>query len=71
MKIQSNQLWTAKDVGEYLQCAEQTVYDKVYKGIIPHIKIPSGGIRFRKEDIDRWLIERGKGNAKTPEEETK
>ena len=67
MKIESTQLWTIKDVAEYLQCAEQTVYDKVYRGVIPHIKIPSGGIRFRKEDIDKWLIERGKENDKSPE----
>jgi len=50
-------LWTAREVARYLGCSEQTIRDKTYRRNIPFVRIPGGGVRFRKEQIDQWLIE--------------
>lgn len=51
-------LWTAKELAGYLKCSEHTIRDKTYRRRIPFIKIPGGGVRYRKEEIDEWLIEK-------------
>lgn len=43
-------------VAEYLGLAPSTVYDRVRSLDIPHSRIGQL-IRFRKDDIDRWLAE--------------
>ena len=66
-EMTEGKLMTADEVAGYLNCSVNTIRDKTCRDAIPHIKIPGGGIRFRKEDIDKWLIERGKENDKSPE----
>ena len=51
-----NGLWTMEDVAEYLHLKPATIQDKVFKRSIPFIKL-GGAVRFRKEDIDRWIEE--------------
>jgi len=47
---------TVKQVAEYLQMDEHTVYKLARSGQIPSIKI-AGQWRFKKEVIDKWISE--------------
>lgn len=56
-------LMTVKEVAEYLQLDEHTIYRMARKGEIPAYKI-AGQWRFKKELIESWLEEKLK-NGKT------
>ena len=47
-------LLTAKQVGELLEVKVSTVYDWVYRGVIPYVKL-GRLIRFKKPEIFRWV----------------
>jgi len=49
-----DKMWTIKDVAEYLQLNEHTVYRMVRKGEIPAYKV-AGQWRFKRELIEKWL----------------
>ena len=55
-----DKLWTVKDVAEYLQLDEHTIYRMARKGEIPAYKI-AGKWRFKKEMIEEWLNKNFKG----------
>jgi excisionase family DNA binding protein len=52
-------LWTPKQVAEYLSVRLQTVYAWAKQGAIPYIILSRGRrkecIRFRSEDIEDWV----------------
>jgi excisionase family DNA binding protein len=47
-------LLNIKQISEYLNIKQKTIYKKVEKGEIPYYKIGSL-VRFKKEEIDHWL----------------
>ena len=47
-------LLSVEEVAKYLKCAPQTIYQRVNKGEIPHIK-DAKKLYFRKSIIDAWL----------------
>ena len=53
-----NNLITIKEVSEYLQIKERTIYSWINKGIIPHYKIESM-VRFKENEINEWLSSKG------------
>lgn len=58
----SDQLLTLKDVAQYLQVAERTVYLWAQNGQIPSFKL--GNVwRFKQADLARWIEE---SRAATP-----
>lgn len=65
--MKRREILTVKQVAQYLQMDEHTVYRLARSGEIPSIKI-SGQWRFMKELIDKWIMEtsmeRAKGNKK-------
>jgi len=56
MKEREKEIMTVKQVAEYLQMDEHTIYKLARSGQIPSIKI-AGQWRFKKEVIDRWISE--------------
>jgi excisionase family DNA binding protein len=52
-----NRLFSTKKLAEYLDMAPLTVRRKAKRGEIPSIKI-GNRLRFDKQHIDRWLLER-------------
>jgi excisionase family DNA binding protein len=46
-------LLSVKEAAAYLGMSKDWVYDRL-KSLIPHVKI-GGALRFRKEDIDRYI----------------
>jgi excisionase family DNA binding protein len=53
------EVMTAKQLADYLQLNELTIYKRVRLGEIPAVKM-GRALRFKKDIIDRWLeIESG------------
>ena len=50
---------TIREVAEYLKLNEKTTYRLVAEGKIPGFKV-GGAWRFRKAEIDRWIVEQEK-----------
>ena len=48
-------LMDTKELSTYLKLTIPTIYDKVYKREIPHLKV-SNKLYFMKDDIDNWLM---------------
>jgi excisionase family DNA binding protein len=44
-------------VAEWLGVAKSTIAKWVHYGFIPHVKI-GRSVRFRTEDIEKWVIEK-------------
>jgi excisionase family DNA binding protein len=51
--------FTAKELSQYLNVKPKTIYSWVNKGEIPHYRIGKT-IRFRKDEIEKWLEEKRK-----------
>ena len=47
---------TVREVANYLNVDEKTVYRLAQKGELPGFKV-AGTWRFKREDIDRWIEE--------------
>jgi len=54
MAMEEKEIMTVKQVSEYLQMDEHTVYKLARSGQIPSLKI-AGQWRFKKEIIDQWI----------------
>jgi len=48
-------LLTARQVGELLGMSPGTVLRWTRLGKLPALKLPSGAIRYRAEELERWL----------------
>lgn len=51
-----NSILTVKEVADYLQLTERTLYRLVQDGILPGFRV-GGSWRFRLRDIDAWIEE--------------
>lgn len=49
----SGNLLTVKEMAEYFKCHEQTVYDRVKEGAIPHSRVGKS-IRFNLDEVIEW-----------------
>jgi len=49
-----DKLWTVKEVAEYLQLDEHTIYRMAREGKIPAFKVANQW-RFKREMIEEWL----------------
>lgn len=54
--MEEKEIMTVKQVAEYLQMDEHTIYKLARSGQIPSLKI-AGQWRFKKEVIDKWISE--------------
>ena len=54
----TGQLLTARVVAQQLGLSTETVLAWVRDGKLPAFRLPGGAIRFREDDLDRWLAER-------------
>ncbi|MDL1971313.1 MAG: helix-turn-helix domain-containing protein [Candidatus Desulfofervidaceae bacterium] len=57
MGEKEKEIMTVKQVAEYLQMNEHTIYKLARSGQIPAIKI-AGQWRFKKDVIDKWISEK-------------
>ena len=59
---------TVQDVAEYLNVDPKTVYRLVNRRSLPGFKV-GGCWRFRKEDIDDWIVMQKEAATSNPGEE--
>jgi len=52
-------LLNSGQVAQWLNLAESTIRKWVHYGFIPCVKV-GGSVRFRTEDIEKWLQERAR-----------
>jgi len=52
----SSQSMTVRDVANYLNVVEKTVYRLSQKNQLPGFKV-AGTWRFKREDVDQWIEE--------------
>jgi excisionase family DNA binding protein len=57
----SERLATAREVAEHLGVTPKTVLRWTGRGLLPAIRLPSGAIRYRPDDVDAWLHEHETG----------
>jgi len=55
--MEEKEIMTVKQLAEYLQMDEHTVYKLARSGQIPSLKI-AGQWRFKKDVIDNWISEK-------------
>lgn len=51
-------LLTAREVAELLNVSAETVLRWTRRGNLPAIRLPSGALRYRGDDLDAWLAGR-------------
>jgi excisionase family DNA binding protein len=68
-QMDTQPLWRAEDVAQYLAVPVSTVRYWTSKGFIPHIKLPAA-VRFEPDVIVEWMRAMSKGTqgAQKPEE---
>ena len=49
-------LLTTAEVAEKLRVTDETVHRWARQGVIPYIELPSGLKRFRRRDVEAFLI---------------
>ena len=54
-KHEEDTLLDVSGLASYLQCSKQWIYQRTSLKEIPYLKL-DGQLRFRKKDIDKWLI---------------
>lgn len=48
-------LLTAREVAPLLGVGVSTLYEWQRKGLIPYVRLPGHGIRFRASDLQAWI----------------
>ena len=48
-------LLKTKEVAELLGLTDETILSYASKGILPGFRLPHGALRFKQEDVERWL----------------
>jgi len=59
----NDDIMTVKELTVYLKIAEKTAYRFASEGKVPGFKVGSAW-RFRKSEIDRWIVERERKEKK-------
>ncbi|WP_019601403.1 helix-turn-helix domain-containing protein [Teredinibacter turnerae] len=58
----SEEIWTLKQVTDYLQLAEKTAYRPATQGKLPGFKV-GGSWRFKRVDLEAWIEHQKKQNT--------
>ncbi len=66
----ADRLLTARSLADLLDVSPETVLRWARRREIPSIRLPGGAVRFREDDVERWLEERAaprRGSASHPD----
>lgn len=58
-----SRLLTAREVAEQLGVSAETILRWVRAAKLPAIRLPSGALRFREDQLDAWMEERATPSA--------
>jgi len=68
MGIKITNLIKIKELANMLGYSPNYVYNLVNRGEIPHLKLPTGAIRFDRDEIERWIADDRKASPANPKE---
>ena len=51
-------LWDYDDLATRLNTKKSTLYGWVHQGLIPHVRFSKRYVRFRPEEIEKWLADK-------------
>ena len=54
----TDRLFTAREVAELLGVSAETVLRWTRARKLPAVRLPSGAVRFRQDELDGWIVER-------------
>jgi len=63
-KLPEIEMWTTKELAQFLKMNESTIRKYVSQGIIPYYKFGEGkkaAVRFKKDEILEWIEKHKKG----------
>lgn len=60
--MDNEEIFTIKELAAYLKLAEKTAYRLASDGKLPGFKV-GGAWRFRKSEIDRWIVKQEQKKA--------
>lgn len=63
--MMNDKLLTAEQVAEMLGFTVGTIYNLVSQGRIPYIKLSKRALRFRADEIDKWIKEKSQEERTT------
>ena len=66
----TNPILTIRELAKYLNVTERTIYNLLDRGELPGFKVGVNW-RFKREDIDKWIEENKKKNAKLKKHQNK
>jgi len=52
------ELMSYEEAAAYLGLLKGTLYALVHKRQVPHVRLGPRFVRFRRSDLDRWLLDR-------------
>ncbi len=55
-EVRGDPLFKIQEAAQYLRVARQTLYNLVNRKEIPFLKA-GGSLRFRKSELDKWLLD--------------
>ena len=55
-------LLTSEEAADFLRMTTRTLYRLVASNKIPYMRLPTGGLRFLKDDLKKWLKGHGKNS---------
>ena len=61
-------LLTAREVAELIGVSSETILRWTRRGDLPAVRLPSGGLRYRKDDLEQWLGNRAINPARAKAE---
>lgn len=56
--MNEKRLMNVKEAAEFLGVGVGTLYHWVSAGTVPHIKLSLRCLRFRREELERWVAEK-------------
>lgn len=59
-------IFDVRGLCDYLHVSDKWVYERTHLKEIPHLKV-NGLLRFRKRDMDKWLLSFNLPSISTPE----
>lgn len=68
VEVRGDPLFKIQEAAQYLRVARQTLYNLVNRKEIPFLKA-GGSLRFRKSELDEWLLDGAGRSAEKPAEE--
>jgi excisionase family DNA binding protein len=60
------EIMTPEELAEYLRVSRQTIYNLLWRGELPGMKVGTHW-RLKKSDVEKWILQKGRERIKKRE----